>query len=742
MLSSNSGRLARFGLAWILLCLLFLNLPLAAADPAEPAADELKELSRALRENWTQKRYDRLAQFAAREGSRELGVQAAFALGFGDFQQKRFDRARRNFEKAQRSTLLDDYADYYLALTLAELDRPAEAARALEDFATRHPSSILIRAALERQADLLLILGRPEHALALLRAYPDTAAQPELILLLARVLEATGDLAEAARAYQRVYYEFPLSPEANSAWQPLRELGRRLGPRFPQPTLNERLGRADKLSTGRRYRAAIEEYRRLVGELAAADKEKARVRVGVGLYQIGQTKAALEQLSAVAPEDAELDAERLATIAQCYRRQDRETEMAVIIGELARKHPASAGYEDTLFAAANYYFLRKDSRNAVSYYQTVAERFPSGRYAANAHWKVAWQAYLEGSRTAALRLLEEHITRFANSSHQASALYWLGRLAQEAAEAARARAHFAKLLERFPHSYWANRAEERLREPPAVEPASPATAPALLAALPAPAPIARVDGPVPPEAEVRRKKAEALETLALGALALDELRAGYEKTGASALLLPMARLAAGEQRYLLAFEFARRIAPEVTAYPLAAVPREVWEILFPRPYWDEIRREAERNGLDPLLVAALIRQESGFQTEATSSQGAIGLMQVLPRTGRKLARELRLRYRTARLYEPDYNLRLGTHYLAKLMQEFGNDLESALASYNAGEQRVQAWRAERTYREPAEFVEAIPFTETRDYVQIIARNYNLYRRLYGEEADLKAKAKN
>jgi peptidoglycan lytic transglycosylase len=113
-----------------------------------------------------------------------------------------------------------------------------------------------------------------------------------------------------------------------------------------------------------------------------------------------------------------------------------------------------------------------------------------------------------------------------------------------------------------------------------------------------------------------------------------------------------------------------------------------------------------------------------------SHAGAIGLMQVMPKTALKLARQLKVRYARTRLTDPGYNLELGSRYLANLIQAFGTP-EAALAAYNAGEDRVVQWTAGQNYLETAEFVESIPFTETREYVQIVIRNSEVYRSVYG-----------
>src|SRR6266849_5253398 len=129
----------------------------------------------------------------------------------------------------------------------------------------------------------------------------------------------------------------------------------------------------------------------------------------------------------------------------------------------------------------------------------------------------------------------------------------------------------------------------------------------------------------------------------------------------------------------------------------------------------------------------LMRQESTFQADAESHAGAIGLMQVLPKTGRILAKQLRVRYSRDKLFEPEYNIQLGMLYIAGLVRTFGPP-EYALAAFNAGEDRISAWKAERSYEEIPELVESIPFTETRDYVQIVLRNAEVYRMIYGQPA--------
>jgi soluble lytic murein transglycosylase len=181
-----------------------------------------------------------------------------------------------------------------------------------------------------------------------------------------------------------------------------------------------------------------------------------------------------------------------------------------------------------------------------------------------------------------------------------------------------------------------------------------------------------------------------------------------------------------------ALQTLKRAVPSYFTLELEALPRPYWETLFPRPYWPTLKKYSQENELDPFLVASLIRQESEFNPGAISRSDALGLMQLLPKTGRKVARDLRVAsFSTNQLLTPNLNMQLGTRYFRGLMNQFGGQLEYALAAYNAGPDRVQEWLAAGPPYGPAGFVESIPFTETREYVQAILRNAAIYKRLYG-----------
>jgi soluble lytic murein transglycosylase len=237
----------------------------------------------------------------------------------------------------------------------------------------------------------------------------------------------------------------------------------------------------------------------------------------------------------------------------------------------------------------------------------------------------------------------------------------------------------------------------------------------------------------PPSDELHVQKAELLGNGGLVDFAVRELQAASSVDGgASWGPAETARLYVETGHYDRAIEVMKHCAPNYFALDIPDLPRNYWEALFPKAYWSDLKRSSAANGLDPYLVASLIRQESEFNPNAVSRANAVGLMQLLPKTGKLVAKEVKLkRYSSSQLYTPAVNLQLGTRYFRGMVDKFGGSFEYALAAYNAGSDRVEEWLGQGKYRDPQEFVESIPFTETREYVQAILRNASVYKQLYG-----------
>lgn len=158
--------------------------------------------------------------------------------------------------------------------------------------------------------------------------------------------------------------------------------------------------------------------------------------------------------------------------------------------------------------------------------------------------------------------------------------------------------------------------------------------------------------------------------------------------------------------------------------------KPVGRLLYPTPYKEAVFFYASQHGLDPFLVLALIRTESKFYPLAVSSTGAKGLMQLMPDTASWVAERLGTEFEEERLFDPEYNIRLGTWYLAYILKEFDGNLVAALAAYNGGKQKVREWLVTGTWSGSTQDLDRIPFLETRGFVRRVLRDYSIYYWLY------------
>jgi soluble lytic murein transglycosylase len=671
--------------------------------------------------------YDKLAAFANKDSSSVWGQRAALALGYDDYSKARFPQALAWFEKAKADALLREYTLFWRGQTLHAMHKNSEAAHEFSTLLADYPNTVIKEQVVESYAPTLVEMGHPQEALEVLAAYPGTSSKPSLLLVRARAHESARKLSEAIKDYQSLYYKYPLSDESKDAALALPKLTKQLRDESPAVTAELQDQRAQAFFDAHKWKEARTEYEKLASMLSKDQANPLRQRALVRSAESRQhPKAASSLFVKIDTSDPEADAERLYDLSQAYRSDKNETEMLTNIEKVAEKYPQSHWTEEALMAAGNYYWVLLDRTKAAHYYQRVLENFPSGKNAYNAEWRVAWVAYLDRQPYADEKMIT-FLRKYPVSGGAVNAMYWLGRNAERSGNPAHARAYFQRTVDRFPTSYFAEAAQIHLDKLGAGD----QEAPDFFAQLPPAAPLRAFDEPVAPNVLDRWNRAQALRTIAFDASAELELKAAYAATASPRFLVEAAQAAFDQGHFAAGMNYGRMAIPSFDSRKFAEVPANVWKVLFPLPYETQLRHEAERNEFDPMFAAGLIRQESTFQADIVSHANAIGLMQILPKEGRRLAKERKVRYTKTTLFDPYLNIELGMLYISELTRTTGAP-EYAAAAYNAGEDRLAQWRAERAYDEIPEFVESIPFSETREYVQIVLRNADMYRKLYGE----------
>jgi soluble lytic murein transglycosylase len=702
----------------------------AAAAPARPAKRaapaDLAALVRALRQSPGPARRAAVVSYAAAHANDNTGSLARLALGVAAYEQKDYPEAIAQLRKVGgRLPAIADYTAYYLAAALVESNQPADAPRELAAVDSGPVKSPM--AARAWILDARALAGQPAEALRVLREHYADLPQPEGDLALADSYQAANDLPHAAEYYQRVYYQYVSGAASDRATAALVSLKSVMGPAYPAPRPADLLGRAGRLMQAREYDRARAEYLLLPDQLAGPERDMARVRIGEAELLDGKLSAATQYLRTLEIPESEADAERLYYLEECGRRAGNDAGIQSAVEELGKHYPNSPWRLKALASAAGRFLSVNQPDSYIPLYRAAYDSFPDAPSAGLYHWKLTFHAYMHGDRDAD-DLLREHLVRFPGHATAPAALYFLSRQAERRGQYGAARAWYRRLTAEFPNTYYGMLARQRLQVPEVASAGSSPEAEQFGAGIrfPQPAPV-----PAAPTraTTVRIERSRLLRTAGLSDLSDGELRFGARNDG-QPLFLGL-EMAAHSDAPNQAVRIMKSMAPDYLRLPFNQAPRKMWELLFPLPFRADLERYARQQRIDPFLLAGLIRQESEFDPNAVSRADAYGLTQVRPGTGRLFARKAGIRRFTSRsLLQPAVNLNIGSIVLRSMLDQHGGNIEETLAAYNAGPNRAADWIAWNTYREPAEFVESIPYTETRDYVQAVLRNADFYRRLY------------
>ena len=606
---------------------------------------------------------------------------------------------------------LQDHALLGIARAL-DARKDAGAGAAYLAVADARPDGTLFCTALLRSAEASTLAGDSLPALAAWQRTADSCPdqRSRALLEVGLLHEKSRNLKAAAEAFDLLDREFPGSPHAQSAEKSLRALASLL----PAPSAAERDARSLRkavalLESGQARSAATILTALGARPLATVDAELVRTKLGRAYLALKRPKDAESVLRTV-PDSSPNAAEASFYLARAVTAR---TDSPDLYEQVAAAYAGTPWGEDALLSLANHY--QKDARDdeAMPYYRRLFDGYPDGRHFDRAAWRVGWGQFRAGRYNEAATTLEHAARIKPKSSYCSGMLYWAGRAKQAMGNTPGARSLMQEVASRFKNTYHGLKARDALLTLPRGPVAETAPTPTVTSS-----PL-----PEPQLTRVRRL------------LLIGRLDAAYDE----ARRLPPEPIVQGTLGYI---DYRRgRLRPAILsmkrAYPEwiteagHRLPDEVWRILYPLAYEQLLKQKAAEESLDPALVASLICQESTFNPGAVSPAGARGLMQVIPPTGRVLARELRVRYRANDLLSPTTSLDYGTLYLRQLLDRFGGRVERVLAAYNAGPHRVDAWTAGRPDIPDEEFVESIPFTETRHYVMTVLANREHYRRLYG-----------
>ncbi|MSO52828.1 MAG: tetratricopeptide repeat protein [Acidobacteria bacterium] len=612
---------------------------------------------------------------------------------------------------ALASTALADYARYYAGLSLLKLKRYAAADGAFAALAGRKIDGHLPEDAAFRQAEVRQAQRDFTGAVVIYESLVGrTLARPQVAWLqLGLTAGQAGQPARSVEALRRVYYDFPTSVEADTA---AKELDR-LTVDADAALAPKELARADALYRARRWSAARDSYEVVQPFVSGADRARVDVRiagcdVGQGRFREGRDRV-MPLIDGPSGEEA---AFHLVVATRGLKQKDEHVKRS---RAFVARYPASPFADEVLNNLASALIIDDEDGQADAVFREVVEKYPSGRFAERAFWKAGWWAYRQGRFQDAAQLFDRGAAQFPRSDYRPSWLYWSGRAWLQSNDAETAAARLQLAATDYHNSYYGRLAVRQLASGRGA-----AITPSLQRQ------------PVPVSVPTAQRIALLLAT-GLNQEAMSELQYAQRVWGDSPQL--QATIALTHRRLgnvRAGINTMKRAYPQYLAAGGETLPSEILQVIFPLDYWPLLQKYAEQRGLDPYVVAALVAQESNFDPAVVSPANAWGLMQVLPNTGRSLARKLGVHpFSTKRLTEAEVNVRLGTQFFADSIRRFGG-VHFALAAYNAGDSRVASWQRERPGMPQDEFIDDIPFPETQNYVKRILGTAEDYRSLYGK----------
>jgi soluble lytic murein transglycosylase len=679
---------------------------------------------------------DYIAGVESRFSGKRTGLLAKLLRAKIKFDNRDFAGAAAllNTDEFRLKTKVPDHAAWLRGQALQESGNHPAAMQVFESLITQYPDSLHVTGSRLKWAGSAIRVGQAARVPAWL-AELSAARNAEADLLIAQAYDAQGNATEALRYYRRVYFYGAGTDSAKKAEATLVLLSQPLAPQ----SADEASQRADLLLAAKDFAGAEKAFSELSTSYPTAMTAAVRLRQLTALSGLKKGVEAQSAFNAIPAAAAEKE-EAYYQLTMAFARARLWPQARATVEEMRSKFPSG---KLTPKAWVDAGMAERDAKNKLeeqSFLRAAVTNFPNAVEVAGAQFELAWLEHENKNFASASRMLTEHLARYAqrDTTNRGKAGYWAARDSERAGKPAEACALYDAVMYRYSANWYGYLAQQRLAAMscPAGQPAADSLVARAAAAL--------KTITVAPETSTAKELARAEKSADLGAVglfdwAIDEL----EEAKRTAQNSPKINLALA-QHYQLKGDNVNALLALAKSYPDYSqmfpeeMGREEWEIFYPLASWNEIKYWANERKLDKYQVAGLIRQESVFNPRAKSHANAYGLMQLLVPTARSMARKYVSKtslVTSDTLYHPPVNIELGTAYMRDQFDKFGR-IEYVAVAYNAGPGRVGPWRASLPL-EIDEFVEAIPFRETKGYVQGVIRNTAQYRRLYDESGNFK-----
>jgi soluble lytic murein transglycosylase len=671
-------------------------------------------------------------------------LRAAFVLGKLAL-EARSDEAGELLKQALGLSQVRDYILFYQAGVQRQKSQWLQAVDLYDQLIADYPDSVLRPDVLYERAVVLMTSGDCVKARKgfdnYTSLYPNHSEVPGALLQQADCSLKIDDPVQAIKYLRRIWVQYPVDPAAQEAIETLFELVLR-DITVPEPTLEERYHRAHKLFKAAQYEKALTEFLVLSENSENRYHDEATVMLAATQFRLKRYKEVRPLLEKFISESHQPEWQRKALYRLALTAFHLQDERLLLDVEKKMGDQFSKSHQRVhiLIMKGHFYEDQGKPELAMQSYQQILSEFRDDHLAEDALWNIAWMAYKSARYQDANKAFSSYADLRKQGKNLGKFMYWTGRSAENLSQFSNAASAYKGVCGVSQRTYYCQMAKERLvRLSPALQAMAQSNEPSHLPLL---QPM-KVDDGLPENDSLNPLLKDphyqtAIELMIMGfnkeAAGELDLLAGRYVTDKNALLVLSNHLyETGD--YYRSLRILRSHFSNILENGSEAVPSSFWEHAFPLKMVHRIQNRALLPGsADPYVVAAIMREESALNPNAISNAGAMGLMQIMPYTGEWVAQQVGHEpFEPADLMNPDLNIQFGSWYLGYLAQQFNGNLILTIASYNAGPEAVTRWtRADLSSIDMHdEFIESIPYSETRAFTKRVLRTYTEYLGLAG-----------
>ena len=589
---------------------------------------------------------------------------------------------------------IGDYVIYFQAAGYENLGDYANSSTLFNKILTQYPDSGLKKKTLARLGNIYTQSGDYTNAERIFRSLSSEEKNRSLkasyLLGLAEAMEKQGRYQDAVATYKQIWVQYPETESSGKAYTQANNLSTTRGIAF-QVTESDYLQRANTLFDKSRWSSALSNYNKL-----SSKSTEVRTNMGIAMVKTKRLNEAENILKNINSPKSLFWRGKLKT------KQGLDAQASALYTQIHNQFPSSPLAPEGLYNAARLYQINGQTQQAIKTYDILIRSYPRNKYAEDGAWNLGWIYYRKGQYREAQGTFSAFVD--SDSSFNASnAKYWRARTLEKQGRLDEAHVQYRELAASTTPTYHTYMAQKKSGYSPTFANINPEST------------------VLNPKANKRKQRAQTLIALGMPEEAQLEIVVMEDEARTKEEFVIVSLLYSQVDDYYQSIKVAQGLGlPQAN------------RLSYPKGYQEFVAPYAKKYGVDEYLVYSIIREESRFQKDAVSPADARGLMQLIPPTARTVARQIGINgFTIAMLTIPRINIEMGIFYFKQVLDQFNGDVELALASYNAGPHRAADWKVRFYGLEKDEFIEEVPFRETRNYIRRILRSYGAYKAIYG-----------